>query len=206
MTSSSTVATGGEAMKRWSTVTISAVATFVLTLAGMASANFYVTGPPAVNCKAIYGLPQVGQFGELWTNPEDGPYGNTYFGVLSCFYNEPYSDISTGALIPDIADVSITAYDGDPRVAPLHDYDVRAALCMQDWTYNFWWCSASSKWTTDTGWQNILLRGPATGGSDMPVAYGEWSWAWPIVGMTKFVYVYLPPNSTFTGWTVSNAL
>src|SRR5262245_48580918 len=121
-------------MKRWVPFVIAAVVTFGLTWAGTVRANWYVNAAPAASCKSTYGLPQVGQFGELYTNAEADPVGNTYYGVLSCFYQDHLTNEFTGAVNPPVSALQLTVYDGDERWDPwgIHRYDVRAALCVQD--------------------------------------------------------------------------
>jgi hypothetical protein len=191
-------------MKRWSTVVISACFAFVLALAGTVRANWYVNAVPATTCINIYGLPLKGAFGELFTNPE-GPYGDTTTATLSCFYSDYISDPGTGALVPPIHTLQLVVYDGDGRWSPVNEFDVRAALCLQDFYQTFWWCSESAKTTSSWGWAALDFYGPHDVWTDMPRVWNERGWGDPLVGFSKRIYVYLPPNSKFMGWNVSNS-
>ena len=75
-------------MKGWSSFVIAAVVTFGVTVAGTVRANWYVNAVPAATCKNIYGLPQLGTFGDLYTNSEFEPSGDTFYGGLTCYYQD----------------------------------------------------------------------------------------------------------------------
>ncbi len=194
-------------MKRWLPFLIAAVVTFGVTLAGTGRANWYVNATPVMSCKSWAGLPQFDMFGGFYTNDGSQPVGDTFYGYLSCFYQDHLTNEFTGALNPQIDMAQLTVYDGDPTYDTwgLHRYDVRAALCLQDYYQTIFWCSSNTTTTNWIGWQTINFWGPGSGWSgDMPPVWNDKGWGDSMLGFSRIIYVFMPQLSKFTGWNVGN--
>jgi hypothetical protein len=195
----------------------SAALAFTLALVSGAKAAWFYGSAAGASCKAIRGLPQTGYFGELWTNPSDGPYGDTYYGGISCFYQEQGSNAWTGQIAPKVTSVSLDVTDGDSHNDSYHSYDFRGSLCVQTNFNTFYWCSPTKYRTQPggydsglTGWGSIsftsqyyVLNG-AWGPWDMPVILNGKTWGDQWLGASKIIYVNMPSSSYFWGWIIGN--
>jgi hypothetical protein len=193
---------------------VAAAVTLTLGIAGVSRTATNSNVAAAASCKAMNGLPYLGYYGEMATNPP-GPYGDTTYAGISCFYTEAPSDPWTGRYAPPVTKIMAWVYDGDSRNAyPAKTYEVRGSLCLTHWDANFSWCSATKYRTLDGGqdpgltglgylrWDNSY---PGWSGSDTPpILFGQsWSDTWGTA--SKIMYVNLPANSQLKAWTTSTA-